>query len=119
LIRTFGFGIFFGNDRLSINLQTAIADEATELWLSPISIWETLLLAEKGRIFLEPNPVDWVKNSLQQLETREAPSCHEIAMLSRQIELDYQDPGDRLLAPTNNPVKLVGMVVDAAYLVAG
>jgi hypothetical protein len=37
----------------------------------------------------------------------------------RQIELDYQDPGDRLLAPTNNPVKLVGMVVDAAYLVAG
>ncbi|MEO1186558.1 MAG: PIN domain-containing protein, partial [Cyanobacteria bacterium J06636_27] len=41
-----------GDKRLSTQLQFAIAEEKTELWLSPISIWETLILAEKGRIFL-------------------------------------------------------------------
>lgn len=39
-----------GDERLSTNLQTLIAEETTELWLSPISIWEMLILAEKGRI---------------------------------------------------------------------
>jgi PIN domain nuclease of toxin-antitoxin system len=101
-----------GSDRLSPNLQVIIADETTELWLSPISIWETLLLAEKGRISLEPNPVDWVRRSLQQLETREAPLSHEIAVLSRQIELDYQDPGDRFLAATAVHLQLTLATVD-------
>jgi PIN domain nuclease of toxin-antitoxin system len=56
-----------GDTRLSENIQTAISDEINELWLSPISIWETLLLAEKGRIILKPSPEKWVQNSLQQL----------------------------------------------------
>jgi PIN domain nuclease of toxin-antitoxin system len=44
-----------GNPKLSQNLQTAIADPDNELWLSPISIWEALLLAEKGRMALPPD----------------------------------------------------------------
>jgi len=31
-----------GNQQLPIRLQTVIADPKTQLWLSPISIWETL-----------------------------------------------------------------------------
>jgi PIN domain nuclease of toxin-antitoxin system len=46
-----------GNPRLSSTLQITIAQDTNELWLSPISIWEALLLAEKGRIILEPNPI--------------------------------------------------------------
>jgi hypothetical protein len=30
-----------------------IASEENELWLSPISVWETLILAEKGRLELD------------------------------------------------------------------
>ena len=41
-----------GNPRLSEILQKAIADRKNELWLSPISIWETLLLTEKGKFIL-------------------------------------------------------------------
>lgn len=59
-----------GNLNLSDNLQKAISDERNELWLSPISIWETLLLAEKGRLMLKPTPEQWVQNSLQQLDTK-------------------------------------------------
>ncbi len=47
-----------GDQRLSQPLQTAIADPNTEIWLSPTSIWETLILAEKRRIGLKLATVD-------------------------------------------------------------
>lgn len=89
-----------GNERLSTQLQTTIAAATTELWLSPISIWETLILAEKGRLSLQPNPVAWVDLALNTLETCEAPLSRHIAILSRQINLPHQDPGDRFIAAT-------------------
>jgi PIN domain nuclease of toxin-antitoxin system len=89
-----------GNPRLSATLQIAISEDTNELWLSPISIWEALLLAEKGRIVLEPNPTQWVQNSLQAIETKEAPLSNDIAILSRQLDLVHQDPADRFIAAT-------------------
>lgn len=89
-----------GEERLSIELQTTIADETNELWLSPISIWETLILAEKGRISLQPNAVTWIDLALKTLEICEAPFVREIAILSRQIQLPHQDPADRFIAAT-------------------
>ena len=76
-----------GNPRLSTTLQTAIGNEENELWLSPISIWETLILAEKGRLILDPTPEQWIQKSLQELDTKEAPLTNDIAILSRQLEL--------------------------------
>lgn len=89
-----------GNPRLSSTLQIAIAEDTNELWLSPISIWEALLLAEKGRIILEPNPTQWIQNSLDRLDTKEAPLSNEIAILSRQLDLVHQDPADKFIAAT-------------------
>ncbi len=89
-----------GDKRLSTNLQTVIAEETTELWLSPISIWETLILAEKGRISLQPDAVTWINLALQTLEIIEAPLVNQIAILSRQIQLPHQDPADRFIAAT-------------------
>ena len=89
-----------GDKRLSSQLQTAIADPNTELWLSPISIWETLILAEKGRISLHPDPITWVNLALKTLKTREAHMNYAIAILSRQISLPHQDPADRFIVAT-------------------
>lgn len=101
-----------GNERLSKNLQTTIDDDRNQLWLSPISIWEALLLAEKGRIILKPTPEDWIQNSLQQLNTQEAPLSNEIAILSRQLKLDHQDPADRFIAATAIHLDLILATVD-------
>ncbi|MBN3951303.1 MAG: type II toxin-antitoxin system VapC family toxin [Nostoc sp. NMS7] len=101
-----------GNERLSPQLQTIIAAGTTELWLSPISIWETLLLAEKGRLSLQPNPVAWVDLALNTLEIREAPLNRHIAILSRQINLPHQDPGDRFIAATAVYHQLILATVD-------
>ena len=89
-----------GDKRLSTQLQTTIAAATTELWLSPISIWETLILAEKGRLSLQPNLVAWVDLALNTLEIREASLNRHIAILSRQINLPHQDPSDRFIAAT-------------------
>lgn len=89
-----------GDDSLSLQLQHAIADPSNELWLSPISIWETLLLAEKNRISLQPEARVWIRLALNNLETHEAILNHDIALLSRQIELPHQDPADRFIAAT-------------------
>ena len=86
--------------RLSLQLQRAIADSNNELWLSPISVWEALILAEKGRISVQPDPITWINLALQSLETREAQMNHAIAILSRQVVLPHKDPADRFIVAT-------------------
>jgi PIN domain nuclease of toxin-antitoxin system len=89
-----------GDPKLSDNLRSIIAVETTELWLSPISVWEVLLLAEKGRISLQPDANTWIDRSLKLLAIHEAPLNHQIARLSRQVDLPHQDPADRFIVAT-------------------
>nr|WP_295614001.1 PIN domain-containing protein [Chamaesiphon sp. GL140_3_metabinner_50] len=77
-----------------------MANPENELWLSPISIWEILLLAEKGRLSLQPSPIAWIDNAIQELGTIEAPLNNAIAILSRQLACPHQDPADRFIAAT-------------------
>ena len=100
------------DSRLSTTLAKAIADEKNELWLSPISLWETHLLAGKGRLILEPSPEQWIADSLQKLDTKEAPLSNEIAILSRQLNLSHQDPADRFIAATAVHYGLILATVD-------
>ena len=105
-----------GNDRLSNNLQQIIASSDTELWLSPISVWETLVLAEKARIALNSEPIVWVKRYLRSLDFIEARLTYEIAMRSRQLELSHQDPADRFIAATAIELELTLATVDRRLL---
>ena len=93
-------GYLLGDPRLLLQLQRAIADLNTELWLSPISIWETLILAGKGRTSLQPEPVTWVNLALKTQGTRKAQINHPIAILSRLIALPHLDPADRFIVAT-------------------
>ncbi|ELR98532.1 type II toxin-antitoxin system VapC family toxin, partial [Gloeocapsa sp. PCC 73106] len=101
-----------GDERLSETLRSAIANENNEVWLSPISIWETLILVEKGRINLSPNAFTWIQNSLQQLDTQEALLSYDIALLSRQLKLEHQDPADRFIVATAIHLRLILATVD-------
>ena len=91
---------FIEPERLNQRVATALEDPANELWLSPIVIWEVLMLAEKGRVELEPDAVTWVRKVLQTIPFREASLTHEVAIQSRLVELPHQDPADRFLAAT-------------------
>ncbi len=102
----------FDNPQLSQNLSTAIANPENELWLSPITIWEVLLLGKKGKLSLPPDPITWIHNALEVLETHEAPLNHEIAILSRQLACPHEDPADRFIAATAMCHKLHLATVD-------
>ena len=101
-----------GSDRLSDNLQQVMALAETELWLSPISVWEVLILADTGRIELNSEPLIWVKRYLRSVDFKEAHLTHEIAILSRKIKLSHQDPADRFLAATALNLDLILATVD-------
>jgi len=89
-----------GDPKLSNSLRLTIGSDTTELWLSSISIWEVLLLTERGRISLQSNTTDWIDQSIKLLAIYEAPVNRHIAVLSRQIDLPHQDPADRFIAAT-------------------
>lgn len=97
----------------SENLRSTIASDTTELWLSPISIWEVMLLAEKGRISLQLDAAAWIDQSLKALAINEALLNRQIAVLSRQIDLPHQDPADRFIAATAVHYQLQLATVDA------
>jgi PIN domain nuclease of toxin-antitoxin system len=70
------------------------------MYLSPISVWETLVLARKKRIVLSGDPETWVRTALKKAKFREAPLNYEVALLSEQLQGDNADPADRFLAAT-------------------
>jgi PIN domain nuclease of toxin-antitoxin system len=77
-----------------------LENTSNELWLSPISLWEVLILAERGRVTLQPDPVRWLHTVLAAVAFHEAPLNREVAIQSRLVDLPHQDPVDRFLAAT-------------------
>jgi PIN domain nuclease of toxin-antitoxin system len=86
--------------RLGRKTRAALVNPRSELWLSPISIWEAIMLAEKGRVELLPTPTQWVVNALEAGPWLQASLTHEVAVESRRIPLLNQDPADRFLVAT-------------------
>lgn len=86
------------------NLGRRVAREleksANELWLSPLSIWEVLLLHEKGNLAINTPFEDWVRYSVAKSSLREAPLTHEVAIEAYNVKLKHRDPVDRLLVAT-------------------
>ena len=99
-------------ERLSDEVRRALQSERSEIWLSPISVWEALILAEKGRITVEGDPHAWIRRMLEATPRREAPVTHEIAIASRRLTLAHEDPADRFLAATAQVLDLTLVTAD-------
>lgn len=88
-------------ERLSEAAEGAISDHANELFLSPISTWETLVLARQGRLSLLPSPTEWVLEALRRSALATVPVSQEIALRTARLErLNSKDPADRFLVAT-------------------
>ncbi len=85
---------------LGKRVASELEDLSNEIWLSPISIWEVLVLCEKGRVVLKPNAPAWLRNVLRAMPLKEALLNNEVAIQSRAVDLVHQDPVDRFLAAT-------------------
>jgi PIN domain nuclease of toxin-antitoxin system len=102
-------------ERLSTGAEAAISDAQSELLLSPISTWETLVLARKGRIALTPSPAEWVLDSLRRSAPTAAPLSHGIALRSESLAgFASEDPADRFLVATALEHDLTLVTADGA-----
>lgn len=103
--------------RLGAGVRHAMRDPGNELWLSPISVWEALILHEKRRIHLSGDLRDWVTESTAPF--LEAPLTHEIVRISSTPPLPQRDPADRFLAATAKVLDLTLVTADANLLGLG
>ena len=102
--------------RLSRAVRALLASPTETLRLSPISVWEAVMLAERGRIALEPDPRSWLDRALAAAPVAEAPLTFEVAMASRSIALEHRDPADRFIAASALVFGLTLVTADARLL---
>ena len=100
--------------RLTRRVQQLLQNPGNELWLSPLSTWEILLLHRKRRIELRMDADAWMTKALQGF--REAPLTHEIVVVSQQLPLPHADPADRFLAATAKVLDLTLITADLKLL---
>ncbi|HYN14754.1 MAG TPA: type II toxin-antitoxin system VapC family toxin [Terriglobales bacterium] len=103
--------------RLAPRLRRELRDRANEVWLSPVSTWEALLLHSKGRIRLHGDVEVWL--GCATAHTREAPLTHEIVLASQQLPLAHRNPADRFLAATAQVLGLTLVTADQRLLGLG
>ena len=104
-------------ERLGPRTGRELRSPENELWLSPVSTWEALILHDKGRISLDGDLESWVIDSTAPF--REAPFTHEIAAASRWLTLPQRDPADRFLAATAYILDLTLVTADTHLLGLG
>jgi len=84
--------------RLSRRVAKELDSAQNQIWLSPVSIWETLLLHRKGRLRISEGFSTWVTKALTAMPLSEAPLTFEVAEALSTINLPHSDPADLFLA---------------------
>ena len=102
--------------RLRKKARALLAAPDATLWLSPISIWETSLLVERGRLELDTNPRTWIQDAIVSSGVGEVPLNHEVALQSRELKLKHDDPADRFIAATASVYQLALVTADDRLL---
>ncbi len=92
--------------KLEKTLRNQIRDNAEEVVLSSISIWEAILLAERGRIQVQGNPAKAITGYAGLCGFRQAAVTTEIVALSRSLPFEHDDPADRFIAATAHSMAL-------------
>jgi PIN domain nuclease of toxin-antitoxin system len=104
--------------RLGPRVKSAVTRAGNELWISPISVWELLMLAERRRIKLDVEPRRWIAEALTHTPAMEAALTFEVAIRSREVMLAHPDPADRFLVATALAYGLTLVTADRSLIAA-
>lgn len=102
--------------RLGKRVRAELLNPDNELWLSPISLWEAMLLHRKKRIHVPAQLDQWWLDAAKPFS--EAPLTHEIVLAANQLTLPG-DPADRFLAATAKVLGLTLVTADQRLLGLG
>ena len=97
---------------LSRRVVKALESPDNELWLSPLSVWELLVLVEKGRLALDLEVGEWISRALSVVPLKEAPITYDVALETGRVQVPHRDPVDRFLAATAKVFELTLVTAD-------
>ena len=86
--------------KLSSVVHQAVTEPNNDCYLSPISIWEVMILLEKKRISFQEDFAVWYARTVQDMQLQEASLTWHVAREMRYILPNHKDPADRFLAAT-------------------
>jgi PIN domain nuclease of toxin-antitoxin system len=98
--------------KLNSDVTQHLENPTNELWLSPLNIWELVLLVEKKRLELDADMGEWVQSSMQELDLQEASFTSAVAHELPFTLWGYRDPGDRFLVATAKVYDLILVTAD-------
>lgn len=80
----------------------ATIDAADRVVVPAICVWEVAMLADRGRVRIDPEPVEWMRRALTMERVVTGPLSPEIATeaVSLRREGLHGDPADRLIYAT-------------------
>lgn len=86
-------------ERLSRRVARTLRNTENHCWLSPISVWEALMLLGKKRITITGG-AETIERMAAAGSLREAVLTHEVAVASGRVTVPHRDPADRFLVAT-------------------
>jgi PIN domain nuclease of toxin-antitoxin system len=99
-------------NRLARRVRAQIERLPNDLWLSPLSVWEFLMLCRKGRLAPQGGPLNWVTQALAAMPVTEAVLTLDIALETERIDIVSRDPVDRFLVATARVLDLTLVSAD-------
>ena len=103
-------------ERLRKKTRALLTAAGSTLWLSPISVWETTLLAERGTLELDADTRRWIQDAIAASGIGEAPLNHEVVLQSRELKLKHDDLADRFIAATASVYQFTLVTADERLL---
>ncbi len=89
-----------GDRRLRGRLRDLLLTRPSEVFLSSVSIWEAACLGTQGSVDFGNEPLAFLRGKVSESEFIPAPLTFEVALLSRELPFNHDDPADRFLAAT-------------------
>jgi len=102
--------------RLVRRAASAIENSENELWVSPISVGEALLLCEKGRLESDTDAWGKIASSLDGGRFVEAALSFGVVLEAAGVRLPHRDPADRYLVATARFYDLTLVTADERLL---
>jgi len=109
----------FEKKRLNPKTVALLGRSDGAIWVSSLSIWEALLLVEKGRYRISGDASKALTKGLAEAGIQELVFDHRVAIESFRILNDHKDPTDRMLAATANIYHLTLVTADEVLLRSG
>ncbi len=110
------FWALTGSKRLSRKARRLIERKSDGCWLSPISIWELGMLAQRGRLRVRDPFTSWVATSMERFPVQQATLDFAIAERAQHLRIEGCDPADHFIAATALERDLLLMTADERLL---